>query len=51
MEVTPPHDTLSANTRKDIIIAADKYGIVGLKLAVETTLVEAMMLEDENVAD
>ena len=36
---------------KDIIDAADRFGIVSLKLAVETVLVENLVLDNENFAD
>ena len=39
------------NIGKDIIDAADRFGIVSLKLAVETILVENLVLCKENVAE
>ena len=42
---------MTIGTGKDLIIAADRYGVPGLKLAVETTLVEALMLNSRNCAD
>ena len=36
---------------KEIIDAANKYGISGLKLAVETVLVESLVITKGNVAD
>ena len=36
---------------KDIIDAANRFGVVGLKLAVESHLVQAMAISSKNVAD
>jgi len=44
-------DSVTIEMAKDIIDAADRYEVTGLKLAVETTLVEALMLNDENFSD
>ena len=43
-------DSITIETAKDIIDAADRYEVTGLKLAVETILVEALMLTDEKTS-
>ena len=47
--VPPPSER--ARVGKEIIEAADRYGIVSLKLAVETALVERCILNLDNVVD
>ena len=44
-------DSVTVDMAKDIIIAADRYEVAGLKLAVETTLVEALMLNGDNFSE
>ena len=46
-----PPDSVTIDFGKELIVTADKYGIIGLKLAVETTLVEALLIDHKNVAD
>ena len=44
-------DSVTIDTGKELVIAADRYGVPGLKLAVETTLVQTLMLRQNNFAD
>jgi len=46
-----PKSATILNKGKDIISAADRFGIVGLKLAVEAILVESLVLRINTVAD
>ena len=36
---------------KEILDAADRFGLVGLKMQVETALVEMLVIDEENVAE
>jgi len=42
---------LDKDNGKSIIDAANRYGVVGLKLAVETILVESLLITKSNVSD
>eukprot|EP00578_Thalassiosira_sp_NH16_P027645 CAMPEP_0181101840 /NCGR_PEP_ID=MMETSP1071-20121207/13981_1 /TAXON_ID=35127 /ORGANISM="Thalassiosira sp., Strain NH16" /LENGTH=220 /DNA_ID=CAMNT_0023184743 /DNA_START=292 /DNA_END=954 /DNA_ORIENTATION=- len=46
-----PDSTEIVDEGKCIITAADRFGIVGLKLAVEAVLVESLVIHKSNVAD
>jgi len=51
-EEVPDTSTIMASTNsKDIIAAANRFGVIGLKLAAETALVESSVVTTENVAD
>ena len=46
-----PDSTTILDKGKDIITAADRFGIVELKLAVESALVDSLVIHTSNVAD
>ena len=46
-----PSEALAVDSGKDLIIAADKYGIVDLKMTMEAKLVHLIKLKRKNVAD
>lgn len=46
----PNKDTI-LKKNKDILDAADRYGLIGLKQRVEATLVESLIVDKTNVAD
>eukprot|EP00571_Detonula_confervacea_P004873 CAMPEP_0172318904 /NCGR_PEP_ID=MMETSP1058-20130122/36180_1 /TAXON_ID=83371 /ORGANISM="Detonula confervacea, Strain CCMP 353" /LENGTH=349 /DNA_ID=CAMNT_0013033827 /DNA_START=101 /DNA_END=1147 /DNA_ORIENTATION=+ len=50
-EVPDTKTILVANNGQTIIIAADRYSLVGLKLAVERALVESMVIHSGNFSD
>ena len=43
--------TADADSGKDLIVAADRYGIVGLKMKAETELVKAVVINNKNLAN
>ena len=48
--IANPSDALAIESCKDIIIAADKYGIVSLKIKMEATLAHYLVLTCRTVA-